>query len=241
MQDKQNIKVTLLSAKEVKRNTKIMQEIEQNCNTWYWTSTASFFNSQIFDYEFISADSDGLESEYPSYYLGIRPVLKPDNLENLIKNLKTTYENDIQIVEYGKYPTLGIKLYIPDNINLNPTGKTYYYPQMNFSNKYTIYKFQEYDDNGQKIVKIGNLYYPVRPVKFYVDKEKNMLISKKILFDAPINLNNPIHSNDFETTQLYQFLNNEFIKALMPDNINDKNIQDSEVKNNKGRQKTYHL
>ena len=43
-----------------------------------------------------------------------------------------------------------------------------------------------------------------------------MLISKDVLFPSPINVNNKNYNGNFETSQLYQFLNNEFIKELNP-------------------------
>ena len=74
-----------------------------------------------------------------------------------------------------------------------------------------------------------------------------MLISKGVLFSSPINIDKKDYNGNFETSQLYQFLNNEFIKNLMSENINDKDVLDTEIesqisnKENKGHQKTYHL
>lgn len=56
-----------------------------------------------------------------------------------------------------------------------------------------------------------------------------MLIAKDILFSSPINIDNKNYNGDFTTSQLYQFLNNEFINSLLPnlkkDNINSSNLE----------------
>ena len=50
-----------------------------------------------------------------------------------------------------------------------------------------------------------------------------MLISKEVLFLAPININNPNYNGDFKTSELYQYLNNEFIKSLCPSFYKEEN------------------
>ena len=66
------------------------------------------------------------------------------------------------------------------------------------------------------MVKDGNRYYPVKPIKFCVDRENSMLISTDMLFFSPVNVNNKTYNGDFRTSQLYEYLNNEFIKELKP-------------------------
>ena len=209
------MEVTLLSKEEV-RKSKILAKVGRGCNDGYWTRTLVDFERYGNALEFRVTATGVLD---PWYYVhhgyGVRPVLKSDNLEELIKNLKITYENGVEVVEYGQYPDLEVQFDIPNNSRLKPTGKKYYYRF--FSRKYKLQEYLEYEFDGEKCVNIEDKYYKVKPVKFYVDRENSMLISKNVLFEAPINIDNSNYNGNFETSQLYQFLNNEFIKSLKPD------------------------
>ena len=245
MTEKPNIEVTLLSPREVEGKSKILQKVGTSCNRPYWISEPSLFNNwnDAYGFFFSVAASDNWNDAFglsmtssgaltPGnviYGYGVRPVLKSDNLEELIKNLKKTYENDIEVVEYGQYPDLEAKVDIPDNVNLKLTDKIYYYPSKQetlLGKVYSLNDYPEYEYNDQKFIYRNGTYYSVKPVKFYVDRENSMLISKNILFDSPISIDKKDYDGHFETSQLYDFLNNEFIKTLMSDNINDKDIVD---------------
>ena len=213
-----NIEVTLLSKEEVEGKSKVLQKVGRGCDYDYWTSTKLLF-SDWSDADVIRVTSTGeLGCDNVDAGHGVRPVLKSDNLEKLIKNLKITYENGVEVVEYGQYPDLEVQFHIPNNASLKPTGKKYYhFLTFYYFEKFNLQEHLEYESNGEKYVNIKDKYYKVKPVKFYVDRENNMLISKDVLFDAPINVDNPNYDGHFETSQLYQFLNNEFINSLKPD------------------------
>ena len=210
------MEVTLLSNEEVEGKSKIFKKVGRGCNYDYWTRILALFGRYGDAYEFYVTAFGGLYHWVSvSAGYGVRPVLKSDNLEELIKNLKITDENGVEVVEYGQYPDLEVQLDIPNNSRLKPTGKKYYY---NYGEgKFCLEEYLEYEFDGEKYVNIEDKYYKVKPVKFYVDRENSMLISKDVLFKAPINIDNPNYNGKFETSQLYQFLNNEFIKALKPD------------------------
>ena len=210
------MEVTLLSTEELEDRTTILEKVGIDCDYSYWTRTSELCYDDGNIYEcFVTAE--GALNFYSFVYRshGVRPVLKSDNLEELIKNLKITYKNGVEVVEYGQYP---------NNASLKPTGKKYYYYHYRIDigmfNLQELQEYLEYEYNGEKYVNnvnMGNVFFKVKPVKFYVDRENSMLISKDILFDAPINIDNPNYNGKFETSQLYQFLNNEFIKSLKPD------------------------
>ncbi len=228
MIEKSNIEVTLLSRREVEAKSKILQKVGRRCNRPYWTNEPSYFSIWSGFHGFFVTTSGHLVADSVNVDHGVRPVLKSDNLEELIKNLKKTYEDDIEVVEFGQYPDLESEIDIPDNVSLKPTGKIYYYPARKGLNldEFGFRDYPEYEYNDQKFIKRNGTYYPVKLVKFYVDRENTMLISKNILFNSPINLYKKDYNGHFETSQLYDFLNNEFIKTLMSDNINDKDIVD---------------
>ena len=213
-----DIEVTLISKKEVKGKSKVLQKIGIGCGEIYWTSTPPNFGNCPYASEFV-VNSTGALSYNPVYFgYGVRPVLKSDNLDELINNCKSELKDGIQIVEYGEYPHLFEETEINNPYFLKRTGKEYSLPpQEIWPSKLDISSFPEYDYNGQKLIKINEEYHPVKPVKFYVDRENNMLISTDVLFISPINVDNKRYNGDFTTSQLYQYLNSEFIKKLKPD------------------------
>lgn len=134
---------------------------------------------------------------YSHEWHGVRPVLKTDNLDELIKNCKSEIKNGVQIVEYGEYPHLLEKIKIYNSSYLRKTGKTYI-----LVSQFGLEGYPEYDYKNQKVVKVDNRYYPVKPIKFCVDRKNSMLISIHVLFNSPI-------------TGLHHYLNCEF-KACLP-------------------------
>ena len=231
-----NIEVTLLSKEEV-RKSKILKEFRREFDISYWTRSMPSMHYSYSNYDtvyfLLSLSFAGYCSAKVNEVYGIRPVLKTANLERLIKDLKISYENGVEVVEYGEYPNLEEYINLEERISisdsLKPTGKSYYYPDTYSHNSYKVDKYLEYQCYGKKYAHLKYGLYAVRPVKFYIDREQNMLIAKDILFSSPINIDNKNYNGDFTTSQLYQFLNNEFINSLLPnlkkDNINSSNLE----------------
>ena len=219
-----NIEVTLLSKEEVEGKSKVLKKVGIGCGTCYWTSTPTplYFDYRGNALEFFVTGSATLGYSSIEDYLGfgVRPVLKADNLEELIKNCKMEIKDGIQIVEYGEYPHLFEKVKINNQSFVKKTGKEYRMPtQDRYPERFTWVDFPEYDYDGQKVI-ISNIYrniyyHPVKPVQFCVDRENSMLISTNALFESPINMDDVNYNGNFKTSQLYNFLNNEFIKDLM--------------------------
>lgn len=218
-----DFEVTLLSKEEVGDKSKVLQKVGIGCDESYWISTPSLFFNWSNAYVFRVTSSGELNDDAVYNSHGVRPVLKSDNLEDLIRNLKITYENGVETVEYGQYPDWDEPITIKHN--LFKTNKTYFNPEYNYEN-FRMRKYEEYSYNEQKVVKTNIGYFPVKSVKFYVDRENNMLISKDVLFDAPINVDNSNYDGHFETSQLYKFLNNEFIEILCPSLYQENEVQD---------------
>ena len=218
MNEKPNIEVTILSKEEVENPSKTLQKIGIGSNRSYWTNTSSVIFGVSTVYElFVSSSGEPRFWSYVDDNNGIRPILKSDNLEELIKNCKSEIKDDIQIIEYGHFPHLFEKMDINEEC-LKKTDKKYILPsQKNVQDKFYMTSYQEYDYYGQKLIQGNHEYYPIKPVKFAVDKENSRLISLGVLFDSPINVENKNYNGNFETSELYQYLNNEFIKSLLMD------------------------
>ena len=157
------------------------------------------------------------------YNYGVRLVLKTDNLYTLIKNCPSELNNGVLTIKLGTYPDLSKKL----NVDYSHTFKYQFYKYkiivasaISKSNIFQWYNCPSYIyNNDQEIIRLQGSYYPVKPVKFYVDIEKSMLISAGVLFTSPINVRNFEYNNIFEKyfkySQLYHFLNKEFKKDLL--------------------------
>lgn len=215
-----SIEVTLLSNKDIEEN-EIIKKIGPACNHIYWTSTPSDFNDWGGASEFPVTSFGELNGwNYVADGYGVRPVIKTDNLNELVKNSQIKIENGIEIIEYGAYPHLFEPVEVSSEETLYETGKNYAMVMLRNSrfllNIFEVIKCKEYQYKNQRVIKYGEHYYKVKPVEFYVNKKNNMLISKDILFSSTINTDNKNYNGNFETSQLYNFLNNEFIKSLNP-------------------------
>lgn len=97
-----NIEVTLLSKEEV-RKSKILKEVGRECDISYWTpsmtSMYKSYNNYNTVYFLLILSYVGCCSAKVNEVKGIRPVLKTANLERLIKDLKISYENGVEVVE----------------------------------------------------------------------------------------------------------------------------------------------
>ena len=209
-----NIEVTLLSRKEIEES-KVLQKLGAGCKRFYWTrdmiSKGFAGVADIFGYIFY---------DQTHYSYGVRPVLKTDNLYELIKNCPTELNSGVQTIKLGTYPDLSKKL----NVDYSCPFKQQFYKYkildtsaISKSNIFQWYNCPYYIyNNDQEIIRFKGSYYPVKPVKFYVDRENSMLISAGVLFTSPINVNFEYNNNfDFKDSQLYRFLNKEFKKDLL--------------------------
>lgn len=210
----EDIEITLLSKEEVKGKSKVLQKVEADCGE-YWTSTplglwaGEDYATQLY----VSAFSKLSVFDFVNCVHGVRPVLKSNNLTELIRNCNSTIESDVPVIEYGNFPDFLNRALINDISSLQATGQVYSL-LCPFSRDFNLARFEEYDDGKQKVVKHVFSYYPVKPIKWYVDEENGMLISKEVLFHAPININSQNDDISFEKTELYRYLNNDFLKQI---------------------------
>ncbi len=227
MSEKPNIEVTLLSREEIEEKSKVLQKIGPGCKKIYWTS-----DTILKDFAGVVDIFGYIHYHQIHYNCGVRPVLKTDSLYELIKNCPRKFKNGIQIIELGTYPDLSKKLNVDYSHTFKPQYYRYHIPAISMIDKSNIFQWyncQTYIYNNQEIIKLRGCYYPLKPAKFYVDRENNMLISVGVLFESPINVKdseyNNDYDNDFKNSQLYRFLNKEFIKDLLINvDITDKEI-----------------
>lgn len=202
-------------------------------NKWrYWTKTpAPTYYTSLTHGLFTYGGTNGKYGrELANKSLGVRPVIETDDLEKLFKtyDLKKYSLTRIQFGEFIDFSSGEIK--INDISFLKPTGKEYSLPLITEKSQetetYDLSKVTEYDYNGQKIANFCNKFFLVRPIDFFVDEENNRLISANILFTSPINMDYEAIFDVFEKSELYKFLNNEFIEILCPSLYRENKVQD---------------
>ena len=120
-----NIEVTLLSKDEVEGKSKVLQKVGRGCDYDYWTSTSSAVSLWYHKREFFVNRSGTLVSSHVYLSYGVRPVLKSDNLDELINGLNSKTENGVQIVEYGEFPDLSKEIEVSNPSYLRKIHLTY--------------------------------------------------------------------------------------------------------------------
>ena len=208
-----NIEITLLDRKDIEGKSKVLQKIGAGCKKFYWTR-----DMILKDFAGVVDIFGYIHYHQIHYGCGVRPVLKTANLEELIKNFPSELKDGVQTIELGTYPDLSKKLNIDYSYFPKPKYYNYQIPAISMISKSNIFQWYNcpaYIYNSQEIIKMCGHYYPVKPVKFYVDRENSMLISVGVLFKSPINVQNPEYNNDFNNSQLYRFLNKAFKNNLL--------------------------
>ena len=198
----------------------------------YWTTTTApaYYTSLNHGFWTWGGKENGRYGrELANESLGVRPVIETDDLEKLFKtyDLKKCSLIRTQFGEFIDFSRGEIK--INDISFLKPTGKEYSLPLITEKSRetetYDLSKVTEYDYNGQKIANFCNKFFLVRPIDFFVDKKNNRLISANLLFTSPINMDYDA-AIGFKKTDLYKFLNNEFIEILCPSLYRENKVQD---------------
>lgn len=206
--------VTLLSKDEAMGSIEVMKKVGGASTGTYWTKTPSREKKWICPSEF-RIDMTGIaDGGYITGSYGVRPVLKVENLDELIDS-KSKTQNGIEEVSLGEYPHFDFELDLPQE-EISKTGKIYHIKSEYSSN---IEICEEYQTNEIKFITFNGKRYLVKPVQFYVDRNNSLLISKNVLFYSTIN-NNKEDSQTFASSKLYEFLNNEFIHDLTPKALN---------------------
>lgn len=144
---------------------------------WYSTKnyiepyqTGGFNEDELEEYSdqtYHCIEPDGFSDEWDveSRKMSIRPVLTPNNFDEIIKNKKLEYrDHGVYTVEYGEYPQYApnenIQLdleYYYDNNKLKATGNSYTFDSTALDHKSEALNpvtYLEYEYNGKKYVRV---------------------------------------------------------------------------------------
>ena len=185
--------------------------------------------------------------------IGVRPILPFSSISNICQN-KKEIDDDILEVEFGEYPQQAAsknlqevleklyqkgklvktsKIYTRDKTGFDQDNKNfekepqeeYWYKGKRYVRVRVNSCYEEFMlSNGEQYKDGDYVWTEVQPIKWLVDIEKNTAIAEKILF-AGVQFNNQSgYEGDFESTNLYWYLNTYFVKEMMPskDNIFSK-------------------
>jgi len=214
--------------------------IDERRAGFWWTSSINDNNERCAIY------ADGTKKWEPPYprMIGARPSISYESIKDKINVVN---EKDIFEVEFGEYPQTITKKEISVSLEelyeqnlLNKTGKVYSADNINSLDSYTPFEYRsfeeyEYQNNkyirflvgvnpqafklsNEEIVEEDKVYWiKVEPIKWIVDIEEDIMISKDILF-AGIQMDKDITnwSPNFEDTQMKEFLDKYFSNEIIP-------------------------
>lgn len=211
-------------------------------NGEYYTST----RYQGIDPNIIAINTEGeaVSRAADNLKVGIRPVIK--NIDTKDVNLFPVSNSNTRFVEveYGEYPQYVVSDELANELDyefargsLNKTGKVYENNPANLSRR-GQFILDEYEYRGKKYVRVRcdnsykltngkrcvpgeHVWVEVSPIKWQLASAQGILVSSKILA-AGVAFNYGFsYDNNFETTEMYRFLNKDFKKSIVPSEIRE--------------------
>lgn len=229
----------------------------KEATTEWWTQT---FNPYYREVNVITFDGSYIYKCCGTSRVGGRPYLSYSEISSLAKN-KVVRFNDVLEVEYGEYPQdvvsdeedleLGI-LY--NEKKLSETGKKYtLYRRSEITNDYEAETYTEYLYNGKKYIRyisaagdsrlsdgrevVKNIAYfvEVKPLKWIIDEEKDIALSKEVIFAGiPYSRTG---NYDFAQSSIKRFMSECLSKDIVPSQpkkqsrkVNVRFLNDEKVK-----------
>lgn len=208
---------------------------------WYWTK--SWTRSYDNDVYVVNFDG-GLEfDEILNFDTTIRPVLQSSQIFSQIFSSRIHGYNGTEEVEFGEYPqyvaseSMQEKLAEEFKNGMSKTGRTYTFDATfhdDDDHSFNPVIYEEYEYQGKKYIRVeANItdytsfpfsdkqlydygYYvwvEVSPVVWLIDEETQTLISKRGLVSG-IRFDEAFETGEFETTEMYEFLNKYMIKDI---------------------------
>lgn len=202
--NKDNLEITLPTVEYIE-NSELLKKIGPQCQNMlgiyddYWTSSISKYygpaHSFVHRITRYGSVSGGKADET---ICGVRPILKTNNLKEIAEANTTSKKKGFKIVTLGNW--------------FSPRRNPNIAPQKNNQNRLiTLMSFS----NPYHCLIMKPMDYQKTPLNWYYDEENDLLLSEKILFDAPINFPyNWDYNGNIETSTLYEALNGIFLKDI---------------------------
>ena len=214
--------------------------------------TSNLFKTPSNLYVWAVTDSGGLNfNKLSKRDLSIRPVVKLSSIQNN-NDIQFFYEDGMEKALYGEYPSYVVENNLSDilennfrNNTLSKTRKKYTTDSNHISSETSFIprEFIEYEYNGEKFIRFvvdnnykndklsnGKVYskgevvwIKVEPINWLVDREKDILISKRALLSGipflPVDDNREI--NKYELSFLKEYMDKYFINDIVPSNVEE--------------------
>ena len=196
---------------------------------------------------------------------GARPALPYSSIKSISSN-GVGSANGIKEIEYGEYPqTIVNENYSREldraynNGSLNTTGKNYTTDSVSCLNTDTSFRartYAEYEYNGSKYIRfvcnsnydgevlsdgreiyVGNTYWVrVEPITWLVDERANIALSKKLIFSGMQFKHQMDYKDDFDKTDIKQFMDNYFSKEIVPSRVYSQTTSIEQTLNLEGKE-----
>ena len=191
---------------------------------------------------------------------GARPALPYSSIQSISSNV-VRGANEIKEVEYGEYPqTIVDENYSCEleraynDGSLRTTGKNYTTDSVRYQDVDTSFRARahtEYEYNGSKYIRFvgdsncdgevlsddrtiqsGNTYWVrVEPITWLVDERANIALSKKLIFSGVQFKNRRDNKDDFDRTDIKQFMDNYFSKEIVSDRVYSQTTSVEQIQN----------
>ena len=183
----------------------VCRNLDDECAD-YWTSTPSYTSNDT-AYGFRVTENGELEHSDVHDLYGVRPIIIADNLEEIVKSEPLhLYRKGFPMIEFGRWYKPS-PLTVSDLMPLKIRGMSYQF------NNHIV--GAEVETDSELYALFSDKLYSVVPVNWYYDEENKLLLSEKALFNAPLISEDNSYYNDFENTDLYKALNDEFLSSLL--------------------------
>ena len=197
--------------------------------------------------DFIGTDGDSYREKLPdTERMFVRPIIKYNDLSQFSSEVKTT-SSGLSFIEFGEYPQKTVYKWGQRELNrallagqMQETGKTYTLDILVDGTSKTTCK--EYFYEGKKYVKVENtsnrklelstgsklkkdgfVWLKVSPIKWYVEGKYKLIISDLALISGlKMRVVSGSDNPEFVDTNVYSFLNNSFLKEIIPSKITYK-------------------
>lgn len=224
MYRKENFIVTVPS-KEYLKKSHMINKLGFVCKnldddyTDYWTSSPSFIsNGKTYGFRVTENGNFNYSDIHTSY--GVRPIIMAKNLKDIISNEPLhIFKKGFPMIEFGKW-------YKPTPICINDLKKADIHGIKYCFNNNMVGLEIDYN-SGLYAIAIDKIYSVV-PINWYYDEENDLLLSEKTLFESPLTSNEVSDYNDFESTNLYEMLNSEFLTSILKSASRDEIEKENE-------------
>ena len=202
------------------------ENINENLSGTWSTKSASKTNQLI-----VASHNGDLTSTNPNNKnIYARPCIKYSDIKSKSQKINKINNNVFEI-EWGEYPQKMVSETLHYNLEtayqdgkLETTNKKY----TNFSEEISAIESSEYVYKNKKYIRVivkndGVYWLKVDPIRWIVDKDKDIAITKNLLFGGPLDTKT-FYKGDFESTLMKEFLDDYVSEEIFTDSKSRESV-----------------